>query len=492
MRTREEEETILYNRLGVKLNCQTPKLRSIILDAFPKEREEIAKYIVKYRPVVLTHFIEEEIISEEEVVKYVKEDSEVLEKFILKYLKRYPRLFFCFTEEIKQICEKDINFFEKIIKDQYYFEKLREFLIPLLETSKLKYKKNLFDLLPCNARSDERIKKIFNRTIKIYEEDGFDKEGYDNDWKNLNGEVKQFFQLYGGYKIKSKDEYSILIKKYIEESTSIPNFCRRYGLDNEIGFKKLLSRYEEEHIDDNLIKQVNETKQNAQKEYYNYVSDIMKKVIEGSISMEEYLNNYYQKRHDLRLINSVLSKEEYEEFVKKYVEYIEQNPTTLNIYKMNSFFNVETLIGLIEKTMQMCRSINNREINRKTHVCEKIIMRYYKKYHRESTYKSIMTADGNKYVIDDDIIDQTLAYIDNKGLYLCQYVVDSISKKIAMKDIVYKEETEEEKKRLKEKIEKEEAKKDELLELLATKENINDYITSVEEYNKSNKVLIKI
>lgn len=376
--------------------------------------------------------------------QYLYENSKVTYEDIIELCNSSPELFLClpisYYEESKDkeafkngfidYCKKH----PEIIKNltEAYFKKIPELRELIIDLKNNGYD-ILYDILPSDLRKDPEIKKVFNRNKKIYNKEGNDTSGYNQEWKS-DGEVEQFFSLMGGYKVLSQAEYLKIVKKYISAQTSISKFCQKYGIKPISGFAMLLSRIDEENLDLKLSEDVAITKQLARKCFFDYLSKVKRLIATDEITIEEYFSEYYSKKHTMRLFLSLGDASDNRKILSKFIDYISISDVNMQIKKLETLYevsNVKSLENEFEKTVKSeGYQSKNYDLFKSANECKKIIGRFENSYSKEKTYRTIITP-SQSYIIDDQIIEKALSYINANGLYLCQYVMNKVTADIA-------------------------------------------------------------
>ena len=80
------------------------------------------------------------------------------------------------------------------------------------------------------------------------------------------------------------------------------------------------------------------------------------------------------------------------------------------------------------------------------------VLNLYKKPYNRKEIISTITINGETRVIDDNIADQTVAYLKNNGIYVCYYTASNTAKKIAFGKLDYDFEAQMAREELKEEI----------------------------------------
>ena len=337
----------------------------------------------------------------------------------------------------------------------------------------------LYDKLPSVLAKVEKVKRKCNRAGQIYDKDSnyeYDKDGYNKEWLDENGNLVEFFKLKNDFPIETKAEYYRLYKEYLEEKTSIPRFCEKYGINSVEGFKRMLERIDAESFDD--AKRTSNVKSIVANNYFNLCRDNAIKVINGDISVEEFLNNekinFYSTR--ISMFFDYLDQNQKHVFAIKLFEYFNNNQ-----FLVNENFITFLREGKVTPSINYSKYIKG---NFKMPEDKKYMPDYnkhlsklnehMKTYQRNQLYATY-NIGGINYTVDDSIIDQAYAYIKAHNYCLSTLSMNYACKQIVTGKIKYEEETQKEKEKM----------INDIIELTREQNTIEDYIEEVKSKNKN-------
>lgn len=324
-----------------------------------------------------------------------------------------------------------------------------------------------YDLLPTFISEIPEIQKKCNRTSKVYMENGLDKDGYNFDWVNENGELIYFFKLKGNFPIKSKEDYYKLYDEYIESRMSVTSFCKKYEIDSEEGFNLFLNRVEAESFEDfSMIKDV---KTDVQHRFYSSSRKDVKKILSGELSIDEFVSNnqvnFQTAKVDLYF--SFLSFEEKNKFARILMDYFEEN-----LYAVNENFlqflttsnanPIENYGRFIRPNLKMP---NDSQYIRNYHKQIEKLKSHARRYTRKELYSTYIVGE-KRLSVDDDVIDQAYAYSVDKNYRRSYTCMCYLCKKILYGELDYKKET----------VLQRDEMIDGIIALIAEEKTIEDYI----------------
>ena len=327
-----------------------------------------------------------------------------------------------------------------------------------------------YDYLPLSISKLPEIQKKCGRTAKIYMKNGLDKDGYNRDWVNENGEIISFFKLKGNFPIKSKADYYKLYKEYVESKTSIEVFCLKYGIDSIKGFNEFLKRVEAESFEDFFT--IKDVKSNVQKKFFISSLEMVKKLVNGDISFEEFFErpqiNFNVTKVDMYF--KLLSYSDKNKFACIIMDYFEKNP---NLIKENfiKFLTVDKMKPVDSYNTFIRRNLQNPKDQAYIQIYRKQIAklnaqgRTYKRNELYSTY----IINGQEYKVDDNVIDEAYAYAVDNNYHRSYISMNFLCKQIATGKLTYSKETEQQKNEM----------IDCIIQLISEEKTIEDYIETI-------------
>ena len=341
----------------------------------------------------------------------------------------------------------------------------------------------IYDRLIKRIASIPEVQIKCNRTKKVYLSDSIDRAGYDINWKYDDDEVIEFFTLKGDFPIKSREDYYKIYDKYLDSKLSIHRFCLKYGISSENGFKKFLDRVKAEGYYDN--KDISELHHITSTNFFNMSKKEIKRLLDNEITFEDFLSN---KNKNFKVSNigfyykSVLyGDEEKYKFSCIILDYIDKNPYFLS-NKFIEFLSGDNLNLAYNFKLYVLSGLNGDrnaivkyDVNKKY----KIIESLSKNWQKEDLYCKYINKDGNEYCVDDNIVEQAIAYSNDHNYYICLREMIYLCKKITLGEIVYKKEMEEQKEEM----------IDTIISLLEDAKTIEDYLNIMDK--EKTKILRK-
>ena len=428
------DEENYYLGLGInKETLQTIRIRStaIILNTITAENKIACLiYIICHRAAVFKKMYEANVVSIDDLIKCIT---------------MQPKCLFYLPYRVK------IN------------ENFRNALIENVQP-------DWYDYLPKDIADRPDIQIKCNRTAQLYDERGRDKNGYDINWRDWNGNLISFFTLEGDFPIRSKEDYIKLYEEYLNSKTSVSVFCVKYKISSPDGFNEMLKRIQaESYIDKKTIR---DFKNDVGHRFFNFSLEIIRKIVNKEMTFEDYINNYYTPgATNVSFYFSKMNQSDKTKFALEVLDYMSKNPYLLS----NNFFKFfddhrnsieDNLHFYIKRNLPMPEY---REQIQRFYDILKIIKGHFQSYNRQQMYCKYII-NGTTYQIDDDIIDQAYAYCNDKEYTLSKTAMIYLCKQIAMGNIAYKKEMEEEKEEM----------IDSIAELILKGAEMKDYI----EYRK--------
>lgn len=381
-------------------------------------RTMLRKYITPENKINCACFL---ICNRSEIFEKMYKNDFVDLNDIIKCIQTYPK------------CASQLP--QEIIKNDNFQKKLLENIQP-----------EWYDFLPTFIANNPEIQKKCGRTGKVYLENGLDKNGYNHDWLNENGELISFFKLEENFPIKSKLDYYKLYKEYIESKISVQNFCNKYGIDSVKGFNEFLKRIESESLED--FSKIKEVKNDVQKNFFISSKETAEKLAKEELDFEEFINNskYNFNSTKINLYFNALSLNDRNNLAKIIMDYVEKNPYLINenfikFLTTNNMKPSDSFNTFIRKSISMPK---DKEYIQKYKKQISKIRSQERPYKRNDLY-SVYIIGEKEYKIDDSIIDQAYAYAIDKNYHMSYISMNYLCKKIATGEIVYSKETEQEK-----------------------------------------------
>lgn len=337
----------------------------------------------------------------------------------------------------------------------------------------------VFDYLPQSLRSASNISQKFNRKEKIYNQKGFDRDGYDSTWHNANGELIQFFILADTIKINSKEDYLKLVKEYLDSKITVPKFCKKYQISSEEGFNHLLDRVSKEN---SLINdEIQEIKNNSQNSFKKLTISIIDNIKSGQLTIEEYFNKYYSESHNINtILNFATLKNCNHEIAKKIIDYYTNynDPYTTSMLSFFNFFTGYKPLTSLPLLKDSLKLPEDRNYIKALLEISKKIDRHRVPFKRQNSRVTYII-NNQTYKITDDVLDQTINYLKQNHIHVCSYSINFYAKMIVTGKLDYTQETISAKNQMKKNI----------LELLKQKQNIDDYIATIKELDSPQNTL---
>lgn len=398
---------------------------------------------------------------------------------------KYERIFFNLLKSNFYSIDElaSVNAFEKMfnICSPEYFIYIpsnifnnRYFIEALLNCN---VERNIYDYLPKVLRDNSIIQQKFVKKENLYNYSGVDKNGYDREWLDSDGNLIYFFDLANGIEVQNKDDYLKLVDEYLDSDITVLDFCDKYKISSVDGFNKLLERVGKENLDKNA--EINDIKSNSQDLFKRSLFRYIDQLMNGSMSFDEYFKKYYKPVHNIGiLINFASIKDCSRDFAKKIIDfYCEYDKPYTN--NMINFLNKSSVTGINnpfnyfnELKSNLKTPEDNIYFKKISDICNRI-NKCRAEYFRDTMYITYKINDEIA-VVDDGVIDQAIAYVKDNDIYVCAYNMKKIAEDIAFGRINYKIETES----LKEKM------KNNLNDLLNRVETIDEYINVVKMSGK--------
>ena len=214
-------------------------------------------------------------------------------------------------------------------------------------------------------------------------------------------------------------------------------------------------------------------------------------IADGNLSVENYLKNYCESNHKFELLLDSNGGKNREKILLSFIDYIQNCQGILQISQLLWLFNAQNVGQLmnlfVDAAKETSRFSKNPEYSRLGYRCRDILKKYKLAYNRTAT-KGIWKIEDTKYEINDDIIDQAIAYMHANDIFICQYTVNIICKNILLHKINYSEETLKTKEEMIEDIKEAKLLQASIFEELQNQPNIQAYW---ETYQKNRELIIQ-
>ena len=444
--SRFNETSEFYRRTGIRLNGPVYKIAGI-LSKIPLDdplRNEVLIFLIKCRPFVFSRLVEETLVSDDDIIDMCKND---------------PEVFMCIPP--------------------FFYENHPEIIEILAE----KGGSMIYDFLPRDIRKLDIVKEGLQRTKRLYSSSshGTDKDGFNQEWRDKDGNLKHYFSLKGNFNINSKEDYIKIVEKFISEGISAPSFCKKYGISSLKGFKELLERVKEENLGINIKQRITSVNKNNSERFVKTVSEISNEIANGSITIEDYFKDYYRASHKYDHFMRFGFYNNKEQLLKMIINYIKDNTYAICLYPMMQFFSAKNALDLATIIMKEVKrsKLNNSDTVRECYSSTNILKKFMTNYNRKTTIGTLIINDV-RFEIDDDILDQIIAYIKSNDLYICQYVVNTVARKIVLGEIDFMAETDKQKEEMKNEI----LLMDKINEIMMNNGDIEEYFELMEEESK--------
>ena len=283
-----------------------------------------------------------------------------------------------------------------------------------------------------------------------------------------------------GYKLNGLEECLKLCQLYKKADTSVEKFCQYYGIYPASSFNSFLKLIAS--VDDDQLQEISEVKTRAAQKFYGNLVDTSENILNGTLSLEDYFKDKpgkFKNQKIVKMLSACKTKENRNLFVKMFIDYILRQKSSYLPYAVLNFLNYNDVP--IEDTMKIQIRYNlimpqDREYFKKTYEIQRFILSNMQQYYRKGL---IMTFEinGNRYNIDDKVIDQAYAYLRKNKYCISQFSMLDVAKKIAMGKINYEEETSKYKEELATAI----------TEMTRDCHSLEEYIKTRQEMNDSHK-----
>ena len=219
--------------------------------------------------------------------------------------------------------------------------------------------------------------------------------------------------------------------------------------------------------------------------FFNMSKKEIKRLLDNEITFEDFLSN---KNKNFKVSNigfyykNVLyGDEEKYKFSCIILDYIDKNPYLISSDFID-FLRGDNLNFAHNFKLYVLSSLNgdrNAIVKYDANKKYKIIESLSKNWQKEDLYCKYINKDDNEYCVDDNIVEQAIAYSNDHNYYICLREMIYLCKKIALGEIVYKKEMEEQKEEM----------IDTIISLLEDAKTIEDYLNIMDK--EKTKILRK-
>ena len=244
----------------------------------------------------------------------------------------------------------------------------------------------------------------------------------------------EYFSV-NGFKLSGLGDCLKLCQLYKKADTSVEKFCQYYGIYPASGFDSFLKLIAS--VDDDQLQEISEVKTRAAQKFYGSLVSTCDNILNGTLSLDDYFKENSSKFKNQKIAN-ILSvcktKENKNLFVKMFIDYILRQKSSYLLYNVLNFLDYNDVP--IEESIKVYIRNNlimpqDREYFKKTYEVQRFILSNMQKYYRKGL---IMTFEinGNRYNIDNKVIDQAYAYLRKNKYCISQFSMLDVAKKIAM------------------------------------------------------------
>lgn len=266
--------------------------------------------------------------------------------------------------------------------------------------------------------------------------DGFvrvDKDGYDEEWRDEEGNLISFFTLEGNFPIQGKSDYYKIYKEYINSKLSVPLFCKIYGISSVEGFNKLLERIQAESLIEK--RNIDKHKATSASKFWAKLNRLMRQLLSGELSFEKFLNSDLD--FNFAKINTLFqccSEDERLKLQMIVFDYVEScgNIFSSNFIKSLTFDGKTPFDSYSEFVLAHTDLKYGEQARRHLQRLEKV----NEHFKRASLYMKVMKND-KVCEVDDFVIDQAYVYLRDNGIHINQASLITYAKKIALGEIDY-------------------------------------------------------
>ena len=369
-------------------------------------------------------------------------------------------------ETYLEVLEKNFDTIE-FCPASYYDNK--ESLKKILEIIIKNKERVNYDALPESVAQMEEVKNAFDRDKQIYtikrksssdSDARYDRKGYDIEWNDKEGNLIKFFSLPGKFKINSKDDYIKLIEEYKQSNLSVPAFCRKYYITDVDGFKNLIERLKKEKVSEE--KELSEHSSKASKAFWEQNKKIANNILEGKITIEDWIKNYYNPFQTISLLVSTITDDKRVKFLNmiadQTTDYIMAHENEIEVEKLSTLYSADykfRINGQSKLAIQMWKFLREKSSTPVNYALVKKACNIISLYSAKFTKNDIPTAvtySGVRYDITKEQADQVFAYLDYRNLVCCPKTFNYHLKEILTGQLDFSEQTKNARKQMLENI----------------------------------------
>lgn len=330
------------------------------------------------------------------------------------------------------------------------------------------YKDKDIDKLPKALQS--YIQNIYKQQNELEQKKEELKAKRDELWLDRNGNLQQFFRINNGaIPIESIDDYVKIINQFVKSGLSASKFCKEYQIDNLEGFRRLCKKYSETNAE--FAEYYENNSEQQSKKAFGAINTTINSIAKKKLSLEKFIN-YGNEDDDfecvLNLKNMIIAGKDNQnllDFVNKTIEYYynrlnSYSSLNYNIENLTKALSLSELRFLIPELTSNKNKLNNIQLDVEfkilvtqieeanllnQHTKELIYeknngiltkLRQYNKSYKPSKFiDTTYEIDGQKITITKDTIASATEFALNHNLVICDNVMDSIIKAIALGSI---------------------------------------------------------
>lgn len=240
-----------------------------------------------------------------------------------------------------------------------------------------------------------------------------------------------------GYELDGLKDCFKLCALYKKSNTSVELFCKKYGITPVSGFDEALRIIGT--IDAQELAEITETKALAAKKFYYNLSTVAFKLIDGTLSMEEYFTTNTYKFKNQKLINLMSvykTRENTNKFALRFIDYIvgiidKKGYLPKSVLEFLSFGN-DKLTDILQKNIKGNLMLpRDKDYYIKYNRMQKFLIANTKSYFRNGLLMEFQI-NGIRYVVDDDAIDKSYIYLRKNNYCVSQDSMLMATRQVAM------------------------------------------------------------